>query len=409
MTKSAREFDIIVYGATSFVGQILVEYLTKYTRETAQTYNNETVTWAIAGRSEDKLLALKDRLSIADIRHYVLDANDLEGLTQLSNKAKVIVTTVGPYALYGETMVKACVNTGTDYCDLTGEPQWIKIMLEKYEVDAKASGARIIHSAGFDSIPSDIGVYRAQQLAMAKTGKPAGQIKMRVRKIKGAASGGTIASMLNVLKEAKENPSLRKVLINPYVLCTPPHSYKKRQKSHKKAEFDETLKIWTMPFVMAAINERIVHRSNSLLGDQYGSDFKYDEAMSAKTGLQAWIFTLGLGCFMIAASVSPLRNLLAKYVLPKPGEGPSQEEQLNGMFDMRFYAQLSNGENLVVKVEGDRDPGYGSTAKMLSQAALCLANDVPNVAGGFWTPASALSEHLINRLDAHAGVTVTEL
>ncbi|OFA31040.1 saccharopine dehydrogenase [Glaciecola punicea] len=409
MTKKGREFDIIVYGATSFVGQILIEYLTHYTAKITARYNNEAITWAIAGRNEKKLLALKNKHNINDIAHFIVEASNFEGLSLLSRKTKVIITTVGPYALYGEMMVKACVTNGTDYCDLTGEPQWIRAMLDKYEEQAKASGARIINSAGFDSIPSDIGVYALQKIAVEKTGKPAGQIKMRVRKVKGAASGGTIASMLNIFKEAKENPTLRKLLTNPYALCTSGHSYKVRQKSHKKAEFDKSLKMWTMPFVMAAINERIVHRTNSLLSDQYGTGFRYDEAMSAKTGFQAWTFTIGLGGFMLAASVSPVRNLMAKHVLAKPGEGPSEDEQLNGMFDMRFYSQLANGEELVIKVEGDRDPGYGSTAKMLSQAALCLANDVPDVAGGFWTPASALNDHLIKRLKEHAGVSVTQL
>lgn len=409
MTKNAREFDIIVYGATSFVGQILVTYLAEYTAEATQRFGNETVKWAIAGRSEDKLLALKKTHQIDNTAHFVADASDTQALTSLANKTKVIITTVGPYALYGEAMVQACVNTGTDYCDLTGEPQWIKAMLDKYETQAKASGARIINSAGFDSIPSDIGVYTLQKLMLERTGKPAQKIKMRVRKIKGAASGGTIASMLNVLKEAKEKPELRKLLINPYVLCTAPHGYKVRQKNHKKAEFDDELKMWTMPFVMAAINERIVHRTNALLDDEYGTNFQYDEAMSAKTGFQAWSFTLGLGSFMLATSVTPLRNLLAKHVLPKPGEGPSEKEQLEGMFDMRFYTQLTNGDNLIIKVEGDRDPGYGSTAKMLCQAALCLANDVPALEGGFWTPASALGDQLISRLSAHAGVNVSEV
>ncbi|MFT6733814.1 MAG: short subunit dehydrogenase-like uncharacterized protein [Polaribacter sp.] len=405
MTKSNRSFDIIVYGATSFVGQILTEYLGHYTKDE----NAETISWAIAGRSESKLLELKSRLNLPELEYFVADASDIDGLTELANKTKVIITTVGPYALYGETMVKACVNTGTDYCDLCGEPQWINEMLGKYEAIAKQTGARIINSAGFDSIPSDIGVYKTQQLAIAKTGVAAKQIKMRVRKIKGAASGGTIASMLNVFKEVKENPELRKVLVNPYVLCPKEHKFTLRQKSHKKAEYDDELKIWTMPFVMAAINERIVHRTNALLDNQYGTDFKYDEAMSGRTSFQAWTFTLGLGGFVMAASISPLRNLLAKYVLPKPGEGPSPEEQLAGMFDLRFYANLANGENLVVKVEGDRDPGYGSTGKMLAQAAICLAKDIPDLEGGFWTPASALNEHLINRLSVHAGVTVSTI
>jgi short subunit dehydrogenase-like uncharacterized protein len=208
---------------------------------------------------------------------------------------------------------------------------------------------------------------------------------MRVRRIKGAASGGTIASMLNVIKEAKEDPSLRKVLVNPYVLCPSKHDFKQRQTNHKKAEYDADLKVWTMPFVMASINERVVHRSNALLGNRYGENFLYDEAMTAKSGFQAWTFTLGLGAFMLGASISPIRNLLANKFLPKPGEGPSPEEQLNGMFDMRFYAETPSGEKHCVKVYGDRDPGYGSTAKMLAQSVLCLSKDVPELAGGFWT------------------------
>jgi short subunit dehydrogenase-like uncharacterized protein len=396
--SSSVIYDFILYGASSFVGQIMVEYLAGY--------KGEDFTWAMAGRSESKLLELKQRFQLNDIPHFVADADDEAGLAELCRQAKAIVSTVRPYALYGEMLVKTCAQSGTDYCDLTGEPQWIKHMLDKYESDAKASGARIIHSTGFDSIPSDLGVYKLQQIIIERTSKPAKQIKMRVRKIKGAASGGTIASMLNVFKETKENPALRKVLVNPYVLCPAGHPFKQRQQSHKKAQHDETLNLWTMPFVMAAINERIVHRSNAMQDYRYGENFLYDEAMTAKTGFQAWMFTLSLGAFMLAASVSPLRKLLANYVLPKPGEGPSPEQQLNGMFDMRFYADSSNGESLVLKVEGDRDPGYGSTGKMLAQSVLCLAKDIPELGGGFWTPASALNDPLIERLAKHAGVTV---
>ena len=400
MTTSTKTYDLILHGATSFVGQIMTEYLANY--------HSETYSWAISGRSEEKLKSLKNRLGL-EIEHFVADAADEASLTAICEKTKVVVSTVGPYALYGEALIKACTSTGTDYCDLTGEPQWIKAMLDKYEVQAKSSGARIVHCTGFDSIPSDIGVYSLQKRAIERTGKPANQVKMRVRKIKGAASGGTIASMMNVLKEAKEDPHLRKALVNPYVLCPPDHEFKVRQKNHKKAEQDTQLNMWTMPFVMAAINERVVHRSNALLGNMYGTDFKYDEAMSAKTASQAWTFTMGLGAFMLGASISPIRSLLESFVLPKPGEGPSPEEQLNGMFDMRFYADLADGQKIVIKVEGDRDPGYGSTAKMLAQSALCLAKDVPDLAGGFWTPASALNDALIPRLHAHAGVSVSEL
>nr|WP_136250806.1 saccharopine dehydrogenase NADP-binding domain-containing protein [Ningiella ruwaisensis] len=413
--KQARpHFDLILYGATSFVGKIMVEYLA--------SLPSDEVKWAIAARDEAKLKALKAEFSLSDkITHFVADAQDEEALKKICQQTKVIVTTVGPYALFGETMLKVCAQSGTDYCDLTGEPQWIKKMLDKYEQDAKESGARIINCAGFDSIPSDLGVYYTQQLAIERTGKPAKQIKMRVRKIKGGASGGTVASLLNVLKEADSDASLKKLLVNPYMLCPQNHDFHVRQKNHKKAEYDEQLGIWTMPFVMAAINERVIHRSNALLNNRYGTDFKYDEAMSAKKASTAWTTALGLGAFVAAASISPIRSLLEKYVLPKPGEGPSKKEQLEGMFDMRFYASLKdedksdsqdmsdNAQILQVQVIGDRDPGYGATAKMLTQAALCLANDVESLEGGFWTPAAALGDHLIERLAQHAGVKVSRV
>lgn len=398
MTTQHPKFDIILYGATSFVGQIMVEYLA--------SLSTETFTWAIAGRSEQKLLALKAQHNLDGIQHFVADAKEKNKLIDLCQQTKVMVTTVGPYALYGEDLLAACVQTSTDYCDLTGEPQWIKAMLDKYEEEAKQSGARIINCAGFDSIPSDLGVYFSQTLAIDKTGQPAKQIKMRVRNLKGTASGGTVSSILNVLKEAGDDPRLKRMLVNPYVLCPSEHDFTERQKNHIKAEFDDELKIWTMPFVMAAINERIVHRTNALLHNRYGSDFLYDEAMSAKTASKAWLITIALGAFVGAASLAPVRNLLANYVLPKPGEGPSKQQQQDGMFDMRFYANLSDGSQQVVQVVGDRDPGYGSTAKMLSQAALCLAKDVPELAGGFWTPASAMGEHLVARLGEFAGVKV---
>ncbi len=397
-TTETATFDFILYGASSFVGQIMAEYLA--------SYKGESFSWAMAGRSEAKLLELKQRLGLEDVQHFVADADDEKALEHMCSATNAVVSTVGPYALYGETLVRVCAKSGTDYCDLTGEPQWIKAMLDKYESDAKSSGARLVHCAGFDSIPSDLGVFKLQQTIIATSGKPAEHIKMRVRRIKGAASGGTIASMLNVIKEAKEDPSLRKVLVNPYVLCPKSHVFKQRQKNHKKAEYDAELKVWTMPFVMASINERVVHRSNALLGNYYGESFLYDEAMTAKSGFQAWTFTLGLGAFMVGASISPIRKLLASKFLPKPGEGPSPEDQLNGMFDMRFYAQTDSGEKQCVNVYGDRDPGYGSTAKMLAQSVLCLSKDVPELAGGFWTPASALGDKLIDRLAEHAGVTV---
>ncbi|WP_338517131.1 saccharopine dehydrogenase family protein [Alteromonas gracilis] len=400
MASNQPTYDFVLYGATSFVGQIMCEYLA--------TYEGEDVSWAMAGRSEQKLLEVKQRIGL-DVPHIVVSADDESGLLAMCEQTKVVITTVGPYALYGESVVKACVQSGTDYCDLTGEPQWIKRMVDKYHAAAQDSGARLVNCTGFDSIPSDLGVYHLQKLAIERTYQPASQIKMRVRRIRGGASGGTVASLLNVLKEAKNDPALRKALVNPYVLCPDGHPFSVRQKNHKSAEYDDELQMWTMPFVMASINERVVHRSNALLGNRYGENFKYDEAMSAKNKSIAKKTTFGLGAFMVAANISPLRALLEKFVLPKPGEGPSKKEQLNGMYDMRFYGTLINGEKIEVKVEGDRDPGYGSTAKMIVQSGLCIAHDIPDAKGGFWTPASVLNEALIARLAKHAGVTVEEV
>ena len=397
----SNSFDIVLYGATSFVGQITAKYLAQHT--------SETFSWAIAGRNQTKLESLKSELGLVDLPILVADSHDEEALRGIAEQTKVIITTVGPYALYGETLVKICAETGTDYCDLTGEPQWIKQMLAQYEAQAKESGARIIHCAGFDSIPSDLGVWALQEHAIATTGRPISHIKMRVNKIRGAASGGTVASMLNVIADVGKDKSLRKVLVNPYVLCPDQHGFHVRQTNHQKAQFEEDTQMWVMPFVMAAINERIVHRANALLDNRYGTDFRYDEAIRAKSAGQAWGMTLGLGAFMLGAATGLGRKIMAKTFLPKPGEGPSEQAQLKGMFDMRFYGTASDDTKLEYKVEGDRDPGYGSTAKMLAQVGLCLAKDVSELEGGCWTPASGLGHKLIDRLSQHAGVKVEQV
>ncbi len=397
----SNSFDIVLYGATSFVGQITAKYLAQHT--------SETFSWAIAGRNQTKLESLKSELGLVDLPILVADSHDEEALRGIAEQTKVIITTVGPYALYGETLVKICAETGTDYCDLTGEPQWIKQMLAQYEAQAKESGARIIHCAGFDSIPSDLGVWALQEHAIATTDQPISHIKMRVNKIRGAASGGTVASMLNVMADVGKDKSLRKVLVNPYVLCPDQHGFHVRQTNHQKAQFEEDTQMWVMPFVMAAINERIVHRTNALLDNRYGTDFRYDEAMRAKSAGQAWGMTLGLGAFMLGAATGLGRKVMAKTFLPKPGEGPSEQAQLKGMFDMRFYGTASDDTKLEYKVEGDRDPGYGSTAKMLAQVGLCLAKDVSELEGGCWTPASGLGQKLIDRLSQHAGVRVEQV
>jgi len=407
MQDTSLKFDIVIFGATSFVGQILTRYML------AQFGVADELKWAIAGRSQSKLNELKLTLGIAaeTLDILIADAADEDSLQRLCGSTRVVVSTVGPYALYGESLVKTCVTLGTDYCDLTGEVQWIAKMLERYEDLAKISGARIVHSCGFDSIPSDLGVYFLQQQAKQKFGEGCSSIKMRVKKMKGAASGGTVASMTNIFKEVPSNPALRKLLANPYAICPPNHGNKVRQNNMNRPQYDNDFNSWVAPFVMAVINTRIVHRSNALVEGGYSQHFDYNEAMLTGKGLIGSSIAagvgVGLGSFVMAAVIPPTRWAMEKFILPKPGEGPSQDAQEKGFYDLRFYGKTDSGQEIRVKVTGDQDPGYGSTAKMLGQAAACLAQDISKdtVLGGFWTPASIFGSQLITRLESFSGVT----
>lgn len=402
-----QPFQVVVFGATSFVGQIVCRYM-------VETYGvNGEVKWAAAGRSADKLETVKSDLGerAANLPLIVADANQPEQLDALCRQTQVVLTTVGPYDFYGEPMVKACVENGTDYVDLTGEVQWIQRMLHKYEARAKETGARIVHCCGFDSIPSDLGVHFLQQNAREKFGAPCVRVKGRVKAAKGSLSGGTIASMLNVAQKAAGDRELRKTLADPYALCPDNAVNAARQPDVKSATHDPDFGVWLAPFIMATINTRVVHRSNALLEGAYGSDFQYNEAMIVGRGAKGWMsaqgITAAMGAFMVAAVIKPTRWAMEKLFLPEPGEGPSREAQEKGFFDIRFHGRTKNGEEIRTKVTGDKDPGYGSTAKMISEAALCLAQDTPREEkpGGFWTPATAFGDRLIRRLQSKAGLT----
>jgi short subunit dehydrogenase-like uncharacterized protein len=399
------QFDVIVFGATSFVGQILVQYLT----DNFNQPNKETLNWAIAGRSQTKLDKVKTQVKQPELTTIIADAQDEAAIKIMCAQAKVIISTVGPYALFGETLVKVCAESGTDYCDLTGEVQWIDRMLKKYEDAAKASGARIVHSSGFDSIPSDMGVYFTQREAKKSLGEYCNNLSMRVKAAKGSASGGTIASILNITKEVMKDPKLRKDLINPYLICPPGHGYKVRQFDTKKPTFDKNFNGWTAPFIMAGINTRIVFRSNALMGSAYGTDFKYDEAMLVGKGLKgrltATALVAGLGAFFVGAALKPSRWVLERFMLPKPGEGPTPKEQVEGYYDIRFKGKTPSGKEIQTKVMGQGDPGYGSTSQMLGQVGACLALDkelLTDKEGGFWTTSTLLGDHLLERLEKDA-------
>ena len=409
--KQSRQYAIVLYGATSFVGQITAKYLAEFLAES----NDGDVEWAIAGRDEEKLKKLQSEISgsgsAKKVNIIIANSNDETSLDEMTKQAKVVISTVGPYLKYGEPLVKSCANNGTDYVDLTGEAIFIKDVMDKYQDSAKKSGARIVNSCGFDSIPSDLGVYFTQQQAEKKFNRACDQIHMRVKAAKGGLSGGTVASMATIFEEVGQDKSRRKQVANPYLLNDDADAPSVRQKNISKPEYDDEHKRWLAPFVMATINTRIVHRSNQLSNYDYGRDFKYDEAMWMKDGvkgqLTSYALSAGLLGFATTMMFKPSRELLAKHVLPKSGSGPSESEQKNGYFDIRFFGSNAKNDSISTKVTGDKDPGYGSTSRMLAQSALCLAQDVNNdeVGGGFWTPATAMGDKLLTRLEQHAGLS----
>ena len=407
--REQRDYAVVLYGATSFVGQITAHYLAEFL-STNKDKGGNTVTWAIAGRDEEKLNELQSKLA-SKVDIIIANSDDAASLDTMTEQTQVIISTVGPYLKYGEPLIKSCVSNGTDYVDLTGEAIFIKDMMDKYQEAAKQSGARIVNSCGFDSIPSDLGVYFTQKQAEAKFDSACDVIHMRVKAAKGGLSGGTIASMATIFEEVGQDKSRRKQVANPYLLNDDKNAPNVRQSNVSKPEYDSEHKRWLAPFVMASINTRIVHRSNQLLGYEYGRDFRYDEAMWMKDGIKgkltSYALSAGLLGFATAMMITPSRELLSKHVLPKSGTGPSEEEQENGYFDIRLFGKTANQETITTKVTGDKDPGYGSTSRMLSQAALCLAQDISKetVGGGFWTPASAMGDKLLARLEDHAGLS----
>jgi short subunit dehydrogenase-like uncharacterized protein len=404
-SRSGRPFDIVVFGATSFVGEILCRYLVE------RHGTDGDLRWAIAGRSTDKLESVASSTG-ADVPRIVADASNPDDMASLVDSCRLVISTVGPYALYGSKLVAAAATAGTDYCDLAGEPHWMQKMIDGHGAEAARTGTRIVHSCGFDSIPSDLGVWFTQQAALEQFGEPCAGIAMRVKAMKGGPSGGTIASLMNVIEETVKDPGLRKTLANPYALAPDGMRSGVTQPNTIVPKKDDTSGGWIAPFVMAQINTRIVHRSHALLGHPWGDDFLYDEAMSMGAGplgaAKAAGLAGGLGGFMGIAALGPARKLLNR-VLPKPGDGPSPESQEAGFFDVRFHGTTTGGRTITTKVTGDRDPGYGSTAKMLGESAVTLLatnrGEKTGVPGGFWTPATAMGDKLIDALRAHAGLT----
>jgi len=403
MSNEERPYDIILFGATGFTGRLVAEYLLK-------TYDSNDLRWAMAGRSASKLEQIQAELgpAAASIDLLTADSSDSAAMAELAGSTRVICTTVGPYALYGSSVVEACAQQGTHYCDLTGEVQWMHQMIKQHQGTAAASGARIVHTCGFDSIPSDLGTLYLQNQMQARHGVVAQHVKYRAAGFAGGFSGGTIYSLINVMEEAAGNPALRQLLADPYALNPPGSTRGEDQNDQTGAIYDEDFERWTLPFVMAAINTRVVRRSNALMNNSYGEDFRYDEATLAPEGQGALLSKLAAAAMTggtAVLAIAPLRAIAKKF-LPVPGEGPSKEKRDSGYYDIRFYGihPTDRSKDMMARVTGDRDPGYGSTSKMLAESAVCLARDELSCGGGFWTPAAAMGDTLIQRLQASAGL-----
>ena len=383
----SKPFDVVVHGATGFTGRLVVEYL-------LQRYPaGSGLRWAMGGRSADKLAAVRDEVGApADTPLVVTDSNNPQSLQALMAQTRLVLTTVGPYQLYGSALVAACAAAGVDYVDLCGEPAWMRQMIDAHETAARASGARIVFSCGFDSIPSDLGLLMLQDAMRQQHGSTACRVRGRVRRMKGTFSGGTAASLKATMAAAAQDPAVLDLLRNPFSLT--PGFTGPRQPSGNKPMLDEALGAWVAPFVMAAINTRNVHRSNALLGHAWGSDLVYDEMVVTGPGAKGEA---------LAHAVAADKSLGAEDG-PKPGEGPSRAEREAGHYDMLFVGHDAAGHEVRVGVKGDRDPGYGSTSKMIAEAAVCLLTDASATPGGIWTPASAMGRPLLARLQRNAGV-----
>ena len=384
---SEREFDVIVFGASGYTGKLVAEYMGK------EYGYDESISWAIAGRNKDKLSSVKKDLNLNErVSIIEVDSTNKDSLDSMTSSAKCILTTVGPYQLYGSSLVQSCSENGTDYVDLTGEPGWMYEMINAHQDTAKKSGARIVFSCGFDSIPFDLGVYFVQQAAQEKYGRPAKHVRGRVKAMNGEFSGGTIASLGATMATLKEKPELIQVLSNPFSLTEGFEG--PAQLDDSKVLLDEKLNMWVAPFVMAPINTKNIHRSNALLGHAYGEDFCYDEMMIAGEGEEGK---------QIADAMNS-SNPMGGDNLPQPGEGPSKESREQGNYDVLFFADFDEG-SIEARVTGDMDPGYGSTSKMIAESALCLVQDCEDLSGGMYTPAPAMGDKLIKRLTKNAGLT----
>ena len=391
-----REFDIIIWGASGFTGRLVAEYLYK-------NYNSKDLKWAIAGRDNQKLISIRKTFLNDEVPIVLADSFDETSLNKMTQRANVICSTVGPYAKYGSLLVKSCIKNKTHYCDLAGEAQWIRKMIDLHHEEAIRNQVKIVNSCGYDSIPSDIGVYFINKNLSKKNLT----IKMRVTGTKGGYSGGTYASMQNIIKEASSDREVRKSLTNPYGLNPVGEQSGHDKRDLSSVVFDKKIKSWIAPFLMAGINTKIVRRSNALSNYNYGKDFKYDEAVMTGKGIKGQLagIMLSIPLILLAAKPGSILNKIFSFFVPKPGQGPDKKERESGYFSSKFFVFDEHSNSSIFKVTGDRDPGYGSTSKMLAESAVCLAKDNLDNTFGIITPSYAMGNNILERLVSNAGLS----
>lgn len=405
-----REFDLTLFGATGFVGKLTAEYLLTAAPEGARI--------ALAGRSADKLAAVRAELgpAAANWELVVADSTDQASLVALAERTKVVVTTVGPYLRYGLPLLGACAAAGTHYADLTGEPLFIHDAIEQFEQSAIDSGAKIVNSCGYDSIPSDLSVYEIYRATVADD---TGELEdtTLVAYLKGGMSGGTIDSGRAMMEDVASDSARGKILAHPYSLSPDrsmePDVGRQSDQALSRAEnIDPSLDGWVTTFIMASHNTKVVRRSNGLLGWAYGKQFRYREVMNAGRSTAAPLVAAGIAGGIVAGMASgavlsrvSLGRKLLDRILPKPGTGPSEKARRSGWFTMRTFARTSSGAKYQATFSGTGDPGYQATAVLLGQSGLSLAFDELPQRAGILTPATAMGEALTERLRA-AGMTI---
>ncbi|MFC4065741.1 saccharopine dehydrogenase family protein [Actinoplanes subglobosus] len=404
MSDQQREFDVIVYGASGFVGVLVARYLAEHAPEGARL--------ALGGRSAAKLEGLG-----LDWPVVIADAGDADALTTMAGRTRVVVTTVGPYAKYGKPLARACAESGTDYVDLTGEVLFARDSIDENHETAQRTGARIVHSCGFDSIPSDIGVHVLHEQVTRDGAGELTDTTLVVTSMRGGVSGGTIDSMRHQVDVMKKDTRLRKVGASPYSLSPDRHTEPDLGRQPDMltlpgSDVDPSVRGHLAPFVMASYNTRVVRRSNALRGWAYGRTFRYREVMRVKSKIAATLVKSGMNALVIGFAVPPLRFVLDRF-LPAPGAGPSEDTQRNGHFTMDLFTTTTTGARYRARVKAKGDPGYAATAVMLGESALALAFDteeLPKSGGGVLTPATAIGDALVGRLrDAGFEITVQRL